>query len=319
MGRKGLSPRWGEDHINKSLKQVDDNTWLMGRFILRRYTADHSSATWIDSVDGSAWSLKEAPDGPLPVVPTSTSSTTGIDSPYFKLIHEAGDVSAVWAIGNDVICKTRFTEPGVTAESVTMDYVRKQKPSKFTIPEVIRQIFTNDRFFLLMKRLPGRTLDEAWLTLDEKWRNHYISSIVDAYIEMAIWKGLKIGGVDGQLASELYLTDRENNCNVIPQTCEKLGMDCSDLVFNHPDLGPTNIIVEEKPISGKIGLIDFEGAGFFPRGWIRTKFRVGTGLNLTTTSDERAPEWRRLVQKALEAKGFEEHAQAFIEHFNSTM
>lgn len=322
MGIAGDLRKWGEDHINKSLKQVDENTWLMGRFILRRSTTDHGSATWVDSVDGSAWSLSEVPDSdPLPAVSVSNSSIsseTGVDSPHLKLIHEAGDASAAWAIGNDVICKIRFTIPGVTAESVTLDYVRKQKPSTFAVPDVLRQIFTDDRFFLLMKRIPGRKLDDAWLTLDEKWKNHYVDSIVNACMEMETWKGPKIGGVDGKLIYEEYLAGRDVDLNAIPYSCKVIGMDCSKLVFQHADLGPTNIIVEAEPVTGKIGIIDFELAGFFPRGWIRTKFRVSSGLDLTTTSDERATEWRKMVQIALEARGYEDYAQEFMKYLTET-
>jgi len=38
-------------------------------------------------------------------------------------------------------------------------------------------------------------------------------------------------------------------------------MDCSDLVFSHADLGPTNIIVEVNPRTGAVGVTDFEIAG----------------------------------------------------------
>jgi hypothetical protein len=42
-----------------------------------------------------------------------------------------------------------------------------------------------------------------------------------------------------------------------------MGMDCLNLIFNYADLGPMNIIVENKPNSGKLGVIDFEIAGYF--------------------------------------------------------
>ena len=42
-------------------------------------------------------------------------------------------------------------------------------------------------------------------------------------------------------------------------------MDCLNFVFNHADLGPTNIIVENKLNSRKVGIIDFEIAGYFPQ------------------------------------------------------
>lgn len=308
--------KFGEDHINRSIKQIDDQTWLMGRFILRRSTADHKVAMWIDSVDSSSWSLTEASKGQLPVINTTISSKTGIDSPYIKLIHEIGDTSAVWAIGNDVICKIRFIDAGVTAESVTLDYVRKKKPSSFIVPGVLRQIFIEDRYFLLMKRLPGRTLDNAWPTLNERWKNHYINSIVDSCTEMATWKGLEIGGVDGRLLPEYFLASSDGNFSLVRQRCEALGMDCSsNPVFYHADLGPTNIIVEEDgPTSGRVGIIDFECAGFFPREWIRTKFRISSGLDLTSLKDDdvSATQWRWRVQKALEAAGFEDCVQSYV-------
>ncbi|KKK22180.1 hypothetical protein ARAM_007478, partial [Aspergillus rambellii] len=62
---------------------------------------------------------------------------------------------------------------------------------------------------------------------------------------------------------------------------KRWGMDCSDLVFYHADLGPGNIIVEDVPRTGSLGLIDWEIAGYFPRGWIRTN-----GLDLPGSGAE---------------------------------
>jgi predicted unusual protein kinase regulating ubiquinone biosynthesis (AarF/ABC1/UbiB family) len=42
-------------------------------------------------------------------------------------------------------------------------------------------------------------------------------------------------------------------------------MDCLNFVFTHADLGPTNIIVEDELNLGKVEIIDFEIAGYFPR------------------------------------------------------
>lgn len=315
--------KWGEDHINRSIKQVNDHTWLMGNFALRRFTTDYDAAavTWIDSVDKSAWFLRENPNDSLPVasVPSSSSfsssSNTRVDSAYIKLIHEAGDFSAVWAIGNDVICKTRFREANVTAESVTLEYVSKnRKPSSsFDVPEVLRQVFVDDRYFLLVRRLPGRTLDTAWPSLDERWKSHYVSSIVNACIEMATWRGLEVGGIDGQLIPEYFLASPNGDFSLVRGRCEALSTDYLNPVFYHADLGPTNIIVEDEPISGKVGIIDFECAGFFPKEWIRTKFRVCSGLDLIVSGDDgSATQWRWRMQKALEAAGFKDCLQAYI-------
>jgi predicted unusual protein kinase regulating ubiquinone biosynthesis (AarF/ABC1/UbiB family) len=35
-------------------------------------------------------------------------------------------------------------------------------------------------------------------------------------------------------------------------------MDCSSFAFFHADLGPTNIIVEDNLMLGRVGIIDFE-------------------------------------------------------------
>lgn len=47
------------------------------------------------------------------------------------------------------------------------------------------------------------------------------------------------------------------------QHASELGMDCSDLMLHHCDLGPQNIIVELT--TKTIGIIDWEMAGFVPK------------------------------------------------------
>jgi predicted unusual protein kinase regulating ubiquinone biosynthesis (AarF/ABC1/UbiB family) len=71
---------------------------------------------------------------------------------------------------------------------------------------------------------------------------------------------------------------------VLSAGCEAIGIDCSSFVFYHADLRPTNMIVEDQPNSGKIGIIDFEISGYFPRDWIRTKFRLSSGMNLSASA-----------------------------------
>jgi hypothetical protein len=80
--------KWGEDRINKSLKQINSDTWLIGGLVLHRSPCPSDAATWNDDGDKSSYTLTGA-STPLP------SATTPPDSPHIKLVYEACDASAV--------------------------------------------------------------------------------------------------------------------------------------------------------------------------------------------------------------------------------
>lgn len=298
--------KWGEDHINKSLKQIDSSTWLIGPIILHRSPYSSDTATWNDDSDNSSYTLTELPHPP--------PSTTMPNSPFIKLVHEAGDASAVWSIGESAFCKVRYIDEAVTPESATLNFVRNQQPS-FETPKVLHHAFGHDRSYLFLQRVPGRTLDAAWPSLNDYWRQHYVDVVVKICKEMSGWKGHRLGGVDGQHIREAFLiTPRgSDDFSSLQAGCEALGMDCSSFIFYHADLGPTNIIVEDEPSSGKVGIIDFEISGYFPRGWIRTKFRLSSGMDLSDLASDRPTLWRAEVQKALEFYGFDDFSQAWME------
>ncbi|MCJ1422607.1 hypothetical protein MMC29_000487 [Sticta canariensis] len=131
-------------------------------------------ATWNDDGDSSSYTLTESPHPPL--------STTTPDRPYIKLVHEVGDQPAVWSIGNSALCKVRYIEKGVTPESVTLDFVRGQQPS-FEVPKVLHHACGHNRSYLF-QRVPGRTLDAAWPTL-----NDYCSQLNQNQVSTLPWDG----------------------------------------------------------------------------------------------------------------------------------
>jgi len=268
--------KWGGDHINKSLKQIDSDTWLIGGLVLHRSPCPSDTATWNDDGDNSSYTLTGAPT-PLP-------SATTPDSPYIKLVYKAGNTSAVWSIGNNTLYKVRYIEEGVTPESVTLNFVRAQQPS-FETPKVLYYAFGNDRSYLFLHRVPGRTLDAAWPSLNKDWRRHYIKAVVNVCKEIAEWKWHVFGGIDGQNIPERYLlkpSAPEDFSSANLQAAYKtMGMDCLNFVFGHANLGPPNIIIEDEPNSGKVGIINFEVTGYFPRSWIRTKFRISSRMDLS--------------------------------------
>jgi Choline/ethanolamine kinase len=93
--------------------------------------------------------------------------------------------------------------------------------------------------------------------------------MVNVYKEIAEWKRHVFGGVDGKNIPEQYLLKpralEDFSLANLQAACEAMGIDCLNFVFNYTDLGPTNIIVENKPNSRKVRIIDFEIASYFPR------------------------------------------------------
>lgn len=244
---------------------------------------------------------------------------TPLDSPYIKLVHEAGDASAVWFIGNNAFCKVKYTVEGVTPESTTLNFVRAQQPS-FETPKVLHHAFGSDRSYFFLQRVSGRTLDVAWPSLNAYWRRHYVKTVAGICREMAEWKSLDFGGVDGGGIPEAYLlkpssADEDFSSANLRAACEAMGMDCSEFVFVHADLGPGNIIVEEdEPRSGKVDIIGFEIAGFFPRSWIRTKLRISGRMDLSHLAGACDPHWWRAeVQKALRDISFDDATEGWEE------
>ena len=280
------------------MKQIDENTWLTGNVVLHR----SDTAAWNDGSDNSSYTLTKA-SSPLP-------TTTTANSPYIKLVHEAGDASAVWSIGTNAFCKVRYNLKKVTPESATLKFVSGKQPS-YKTPEVFHYAFDDDTSYLFIQRLQGRTLDTAWPSLNDHWKRRYVDAVVEACLEMAKWEAPAIGGVDGQYIPEYFLTGHNADFSALRASCEEIGMNCSVFVFQHGDLGPPNIIVEEEPISGEIGFVDWEISGYLPRDWVRTKFRLSRGMDLPASASEHPAWWRIEIQKALGAREFGDYAHAW--------
>ncbi|KAJ5922829.1 hypothetical protein N7516_010532 [Penicillium verrucosum] len=293
------------DHNKESIKQVDENTWLIGSLILHSSSGRSDTSSWYDSTDNISYTLTNAPAPPPPAVPLLANT------PKISLVYQAGNSSAVWSIGTSAFCKVKLRVEGATSEAATLAFVQEQKPY-FKTPTILHQAEDNNRSYLFLGRVPGRTLADAWPTLDETWKHYYVEAVVKVCETLEGWKGDMLGGVDGKGIPEEYLVKlgavtKDFRPEKLTEVCQLMGMDCSRFVFYHADLGPGNIVVEDVPRSGTIGIIDWEIAGYFPRGWIRTKFRISSGLDLPNPGVNESYWWRSEVQKLLEKHGFEDH------------
>ncbi|KAJ5543198.1 hypothetical protein N7535_005627 [Penicillium sp. DV-2018c] len=282
-----------DDPVRASIKEVDGNTWLIGPLQLRRSKGYRETSTWYDQDDDLSYTLTDAP------VPRPVTVPLPANDPTIKLVYDAGDSSAVWSVGKSAFCKVKLSVAGTTSEAATLDFVHGLRPD-FDIPKVFHQTEDNDRSYLFLSRVPGRTLADAWPTLDGKWRDHYMNAVVRICEFLASREGDTLCGVDGKNVLEPWLIkyglEKDYSPYNLQQGCEALG----------------NIIVEDIPTVGSVGIIDWEVAGFFPRGWVRTKFRISGGLNLPDSATDIPQEWRSGVQKLLGAQGFEDYTSQFV-------
>ncbi|KAK6390842.1 hypothetical protein LTR81_026851 [Elasticomyces elasticus] len=254
------------------MKQFNDRSWLFaGRLVISKTDTSANEHSWGDG-KGVCYTIADAPHA----LPRTQDLPADGD---VQLVYDAGGVSAVWALGN-AYCKIKVLEPQTTREHVTLEYLQTRAPLSFAIPRVIYQREFDDFYCVVLSKAEGVILDEAWDEMDERMKRQCVSQVVNICGELATWQGERVSGVDGNYLSELYLSGKDTTLDPdsLLKVCRTVGMNCSRLVFCHCDLGPGNIIVTLT--EGVVGIIDWETAGFVPKEWIQTKFRVSSGLNL---------------------------------------
>ena len=174
-------------------------------------------------------------------------------------------------------------------EADNMNFIRKH--TSIPVPEVFDEYDTSDgRHCIIMSRIPGTTLQEAWPTLSDESRSSIVEQLVGYIHELRQIKGESISSASGSPTSMYFfglvmdkvlhsssefhhlLTSRvyrlPNMLNKIPEAyvdfLRSRFDDNSRLVFTHADLADRNIIVQDGRITG---IIDWEWAGFYPEHW----------------------------------------------------
>ncbi|KAJ5561771.1 hypothetical protein N7461_000532 [Penicillium sp. DV-2018c] len=294
---------------------MSPSTWRLGRSIKCERIAepdDTCAAAW---KDGEYWYILR------PATSEQTPHATSANSHEVRLIHEGGTLSAVWAIGNNAICKVHPWSSDTTSESGTIKFVQKKAP-QVPVPEVIHSWVDGNRSFLVLKRVPGITLRDAWGSMSAAEQDSILNEVVHFCDILACITSERLQNVSGGPVLEPYLAHSGND------SLEPLNVGESKLYFfredlhpnpeieerfhfYHPDLGPGNILVYNKRLSA---IIDWECAGFYPRFWISTKPSVSRGLNFHPPIpgiDE--TEWRKRLRMKLEDRGYPRFAEWFME------
>ncbi|KAL5884470.1 hypothetical protein ACKVWL_003453 [Pyricularia oryzae] len=248
--------------IRDSVKKINETSWLIGhKHILRLIQKRPETCLW-ESSDGWCYVLDDAP-ATLPG--TEPISKDG----HARLIHDAGDASAVFDFGESLILKVKIAGAG-PQEDETLAFLARSQLS-FDIPTVLFHARYDDKTYLFEPRMPGKPLCETWWEMNADTKRQTAIKVAHICQELACFKSNVMTGTDYNWINPLREEPQDNTPETLKKHCEGLGMECSTFVFAHNDLGPTNILVKD---NHQISIIDWDMAGYYPLEWVRTKFAV---------------------------------------------
>lgn len=299
--------------LRDSLRQLDSDTLLWGNSTLISRQKSPSLHSWSDG-NGSYFVLSKSP-WPVPFEQTKpVSPAAGV-----QLVYDVANKSAVWKVGEAFLKAHLMDFQTTTREHVTLEFVHSKNPTTFRAPDVIYHDEHEGAYYIILSALNGDTIEKAWPSMKEDQKERAVTQLVTACLQMAEWEGDQVAGVDGSCLEDEYLSQDQSLDDLGPQGllkhCQELGMDCSSFQFFHCDMGPGNIIINR---DGSLGIIDWGSAGYVPKEWIRTKFRVSSGLDLQSEDEGSDPhDWRRRVQIKLGEHGMPDVVGKWTEWFSS--
>ena len=310
--------------IAQSVKEIAPNRWSIGSLICERLdtTQHHADAVAAWQGDECTYILRKAKDdeiAPRATVADPSSSDTDV-----CLFHTGGTLSAVWTIGRGVFCKVKVWDPKQEPEDETIAFVKEIAP-RISTPEVIHAWNEHDRSFLILRRMEGSTLRDAWAWLSLSQRRSVVETIATYCDLLAQNTSKTLGTATGRPVLEPYLSRTDDFVGLLTQKeCERYFSVSSeesptigeDFHFYHPDLGPSNIMISK---DGKVaGILDWESAGYYPAFWIATKPAVSPAFNFDPEIPEHEEhEWRKSLRDELEGLGYPQRGEWYIKWFRS--
>ncbi|KAL9048939.1 MAG: hypothetical protein Q9162_007468 [Coniocarpon cinnabarinum] len=318
-----MSPR-----IENSIKQISPISWEFGSsMIVEKTNLMPSDAQGSWAADASGFfvlrpALFYSPElSPQPPA-----------GPHLQQIHQAGTSSSVWRLGAAII-KVRSWVHGMEIESDTIDILKEK--SSVPVPTVICAWpdIDYDRSFVILKPIAGRTLSQAWPLLLNDQRRAVAKTVAGMCAELAKILSIQIETPKGSGVLEPLLHRKAPFDHpswkphllgpLLASQLERFLRSFGNIAYSehiewyepfrfmHGNLGPTNIMVDG---SGNVTcIVNWEGAGYYPRFWVGTKPRVSSVYLLDPEISPARTEWRDLLSQALSELGFSEDLNKYAQ------
>ncbi|KAF2718546.1 kinase-like protein [Polychaeton citri CBS 116435] len=214
---------------------------------------------------------------------------------HVKIFYCVSD-HGVWSIGDDVILKER-SHKFSSYEARNIRYI--QQHTTIPVPEIIHEWVEGDRYYLIMKRIPGVTLEKAWPTMSDTDKECVAKQTAACLAQLRKLTSDRIETLEGEPVQEAFLFDDQlwetlaKELENVPEDLRRRlrrNMPSSQpYTYTHSDLTTCNIMVKDGQLTG---IIDWEGSAFFPSWWQSTSLRIGLG------PDDFA--WKRLLAEYVE-------------------
>lgn len=216
----------------------------------------------------------------------------------------------VWSLGSKLVLKDRGVNPP-TYEVPNIQFL--QNVTSIPIPAVVESWEEGNHILILMKRVPGVPLSEAWPNLSMPERETIARETAEYLLQLRKLQSDSIQGLDGRpfhanllfmgngndsglpyspLASDeaLWAGMEPGLKDTVPEAARRRLRQrmptATPYTFTHNDLTNVNIMVENGHLTG---IIDWERSGYLPVWWEYVHTYLG--------DSEEDAEWKKLLRK----------------------
>jgi aminoglycoside phosphotransferase len=238
-------------------------------------------------------------------------------SSHVELFYGASE-RGVWSIGSNLVLKER---PNLPPRNEVLNIQYLKNSTTIPVPSVVKEWVDDDNsYFILMERIKGQTLEQAWPALFAADKERIADQVAEFMLQLRKFQSNAMQSLQGgplysgwlflrgvQTAHGPLYSDSElwNSLalalNSLPEkavTQFKSHLPTSGpYTFTHGDLNICNVIVKDGNL---VGILDWEHAGYFPVWWEYVAASIGLG------SED--GEWKGLLKDRLlsypEAKEF---------------